>query len=234
MELIELEDHFNTAGGQFISSAYTMQEKLQKIKAYIFDWDGVFNDGFKLSTQGSGFSEVDSAGVRLLRYAHYQARKSNSILAIITGAENPTAKWFIKKQNGNALYQKAINKNVAFKHFCTKNELLPEEVAFIYDDVIDIEIAQQCGLSFCIGRLANPLFLNFVENNSLADYITASQGNEHGVREVCELLVGLYGSYDECLKNVINREDSYREHKEKLKVFAPEFFFIDGTDVIIA
>ena len=43
MELIGLEDHFNTAGGQFISSAYTMQDKLQKIKAYIFDWDGVFN-----------------------------------------------------------------------------------------------------------------------------------------------------------------------------------------------
>ena len=113
MELIELEDHFNAAGGQFISSAFTMRQKLQNIKAFIFDWDGVFNDGFKHSTTGSGFSEVDSAGLRLLRYAYYLVNQKNAPLAIITGAENPSAKWLLEKQDGNALYQKALDKNVA-------------------------------------------------------------------------------------------------------------------------
>ena len=233
MELIELEDHFNTAGGQFISSAYTMQQKLQNIKAFIFDWDGVFNDGFKHSTAGSGFSEVDSAGLRLLRFAFYQANQINATLAIITGAENPTAKWLLEKQNGNALYQKALNKNVALEHFCNKHGLKAKEIAFVYDDVIDLPIAKQCGLSFCMGRLANPLFLRYVEEHELADYITASQGNEHGVREVCELLVGLYGNYDACLEGLLERSDSYRQHKEDLLSFKTEIFEIDGTDVII-
>jgi len=232
MELIELEDHFNTAGGQFISSAFTMQNKLQKIKAFIFDWDGVFNDGSKHSPAGSGFSEVDSAGLRLLRYAHFKARQVNAPLAIITGAENPAAKWFLEKQNGNALYQKALDKNIALQHFCNKHGLKAEEVAFVYDDVIDLNIAKQCGLSFCIGRLANPLFMSYVEEKSLADYISASQGNEHGVREICELLVGLYGNYNACIEGLLKRDDSYRQHKKDLQSFKTEFFEIDGTDVI--
>ncbi len=234
MELIELEDHFNTAGGQFISSAFTMQKKLEGIKAFVFDWDGVFNDGSKLSTAGSGFSEVDSAGMRLLRYAYFLKNKHNVPLAIITGAENPSAKWFLEKQSGNALYQKAIDKNVALQHFCNKHSLKPSEVCFVYDDVIDLKIANQCGLKFCIGRLANPLFMNYVEEHGLADYITASQGNEHGVREVCELLVGLYGNYSHCIDSLLQVDASYRNHREELMGFKPDFFEIDGTDVIIA
>ena len=234
MELIELEDHFNAAGGQFISSAFTMRQKLQNIKAFIFDWDGVFNDGFKHSTTGSGFSEVDSAGLRLLRYAYYLVNQKNAPLAIITGAENPSAKWLLEKQDGNALYQKAFDKNVALQHFCNKHGLKAHEIAFVYDDVIDLKITEKCGLSFCIGRLANPLFMNYVEEKSLADYITASQGNEHGVREVCELLVGLYGNYNACLEGLLKSDDSYRQHKEDLKSFKAEVFEIDGTDVIIA
>jgi len=234
MELIELEDHFNSAGGQFISSAFTMQKKLEKIKAFVFDWDGVFNDGSKHSSKGSGFSEVDSAGMRLLRYAYFLKHQHNMPLAIITGAENPSAKWFLEKQNGNALYQKAIDKNVALQHFCNKHGLKSEEVAFVYDDVIDLKIAKHCGLNFCIGRLANPLFMSYVEENNLADYITASQGNEHGVREVCELLVGLYGNYNHCVTSLLNGEESYRNHREQLLTFNPDCFEIDGTDVIIA
>ena len=234
MELIELEDHFNTAGGQFISSAFTMQKKLEHIKAFVFDWDGVFNDGSKLSTTGSGFSEVDSAGLRILRYAYFLKNQQNMPLAIITGAENPSAKWLLEKQNGNALYQKAIDKNVALQHFCNKHGLKPAEVCFVYDDIIDLKIAKQCGLKFCIGRLANPLFMNYVEENDLADYITASQGNEHGVREVCELLVGLYGNYNLCIDSLLRNDPSYLSHREQLSTFKPDFFEIDGTDVIIA
>lgn len=234
MELIELEDHFNTAGGQFISSSYTMREKLKNIKAFIFDWDGVFNDGSKLSTQGSGFSEIDSAGLRLLRYSAFLANQSNCLLAVITGAENPSAKWLIEKQNGNALYQKALNKSVALDHFCNKHKLKAEEVAFIYDDIIDLNLAKTVGLSFCIGRLANPLFMTYVEENRLADYITASQGNEHGVREVCELLVGLYGNYQASIEGILLGDDSYKQHKDDLKTQQSEFYFIDGLDVVIA
>ena len=32
-----------------------------------------------------------------------------------------------------------------------------KEVAFIFDDVLDIEVAKMSGLSFFVGRKANPL-----------------------------------------------------------------------------
>jgi 3-deoxy-D-manno-octulosonate 8-phosphate phosphatase (KDO 8-P phosphatase) len=37
--------------------------RLARTKAVLFDWDGVFNDGFKDAEGGSSFSEVGGMGV---------------------------------------------------------------------------------------------------------------------------------------------------------------------------
>ena len=60
---------FEKGGGEFVSPPSVFIDKLKKIKAVLFDWDGVFNDGFKRGVDGSIFSEVDAMGTNLLRYA---------------------------------------------------------------------------------------------------------------------------------------------------------------------
>jgi len=42
--LQQIKDNFQ---GAFLVTPTELQEKLAKIKAYVFDWDGVFNNGFK-------------------------------------------------------------------------------------------------------------------------------------------------------------------------------------------
>lgn len=216
MELIELEDHFSDIGGQFISSAFDIRNKLKGIKAYLFDWDGVFNDGSKLGNEGSGFSEVDSAGLRMLRYGHFKAFGTIPQLGIITGAQNPVALNLMKSHQAQSVYQGAIRKAEALAHFLSHSGLKPEEVCYVYDDVLDLAIAGQVGLRFCVGRLANPLFLGLVAGSDLADYITASQGNEHAVREVSELLLGLMGTYTQVVEEFIGGQTEYSKFKQAL------------------
>jgi len=38
---------FTQLGGEFITPVSELAEKLSSVKAFIFDWDGVFNDGTK-------------------------------------------------------------------------------------------------------------------------------------------------------------------------------------------
>jgi 3-deoxy-D-manno-octulosonate 8-phosphate phosphatase (KDO 8-P phosphatase) len=43
-------------GAEFILHQYKMTERLQSIKAFVFDWDGVFNNGEKHGGGSSSFS----------------------------------------------------------------------------------------------------------------------------------------------------------------------------------
>ena len=60
---------YQQQGGVFITPPSVLIEKLSKVKALLFDWDGVFNDGRKTQTSGSGFSEVDSMALNMLRFS---------------------------------------------------------------------------------------------------------------------------------------------------------------------
>ena len=43
----QIESLFKSVGADFIISAEEIKNKLKHIKAFIFDWDGVFNAGLK-------------------------------------------------------------------------------------------------------------------------------------------------------------------------------------------
>ena len=60
---------FESEGGEFITPPFVLMEKLKNIKAIVFDWDGVFNEGVKGGGNHSGFSEIDSMGTNMLRFS---------------------------------------------------------------------------------------------------------------------------------------------------------------------
>jgi 3-deoxy-D-manno-octulosonate 8-phosphate phosphatase (KDO 8-P phosphatase) len=186
-------------GGTFCRPFAEFEERLAKIKAYLFDWDGVFNNGVKAESGGSPFSEVDAMGTNMLRFGHWLKTGSLPVVAVITGEENPVASYLSRRERFHALYFKSSNKLLAFDHFLKTNHLREEEVAFVYDDVLDLGVAQRCGLRLMVYHSAAPLFQGFAIKNELADYITAH--DDHGVREVCELLLGVHEKYDEAIRS---------------------------------
>lgn len=227
----EIENIYHESGGQFISDSREIQNKLKNIKAYIFDWDGVFNNGEKSSSGGSNFSEVDSMGTNLLRYSHYLINQQLPVTAIISGEKNDTAFYFSKRECFNYSFFKVADKMNALRFICEKENIQPNEVAYFFDDVLDLSIAEVCGIRILVNQKANPLFANYCYRNKLVDYLTFSSGGEHAVREGTELLMGLNGNYDKVMTDRKNSVDSYKIYIEARKKVAPDFYTVSNNKI---
>ena len=207
-----VKEFFTAEGGEFTTDVEQILLKIPQIKAFIFDWDGVFNDGTKNENMTSLFAEPDSMGTNLLRFSFWLDHKSLPPVAIISGEKNSSAHKFATRERINAFYFKFANKTDALLDFCAQNNLKPDEIAFVFDDVIDLTLAQMVGLRFLVRRKGSPLMTNFVRNNDLCDYITACRGGEHAVREVCELMMGLRGNFDRVMKERMLFGDLYKNY----------------------
>lgn len=206
---------FARAGGQFCIPAVDIQRKLENIKAFVFDWDGVFNDGSKRDQTGSGFTEPDAMGTNMLRFSYWLKNKSLPVTAIITGEENESALFLAKREHFTSLYFKASNKLKSFEHFLNTNHLQAKEAAFVFDDVLDLSVASRCGVRMAAYRKSNPLFNQYVITNQLADYMTGNSGGENAVREGSELLMGLYENYDEAISNRMSFSETYQQYLQQ-------------------
>lgn len=196
----KIEQIFVDNGGRFITPAIEITEKLKKIKAFIFDWDGVFNSGTKGESKSSNYSEVDAMGTNMLRLGYWlHNERSLPVMSIITGESNKMAVYLAEREHFNHVYFSFINKAVAFQHLLDSYNLQPEEVAFCFDDVLDFPITQKCGLRFMISRKGSPMFNEYAINKNHVDYITGQPGGNFAIREVIELILGLQGQYDKAL-----------------------------------
>ncbi len=212
MELSEIEKLFSSKGGAFIVSPFLLQQKLAKIKAFVFDWDGVFNSGTKGVGHTSGFSEPDAMGTNLLRFSHWLLFGSLPTVAIITGEANESAISLAMREHFTCIHTKSKNKIESFSYFLTENKLHAQEVAFVFDDVLDLGMAKLCGLKIQIHRNASPILNDFIRKETLADYITFNEGGHHAIREVCELIIGIRGNYSETVTNRLEFSAKYQTY----------------------
>lgn len=210
--------------GIFLAEPMALQGKLLKIKAFVFDWDGVFNDGTKDASGSSPFNEVDSMGVNMLRFSHYLRRGSNPVTAVITGEHNTAAFTLAKREHFHAVYYRIKNKKDALKHLCSTHNLELHDIAYFFDDVLDLSIAELCGLRVMIGRTGSPLFRELVQQRKLADYITAADGSKNAVREAAELLIGLGGSYEDIIMQRVHYTEAYSKYIDQRNEPEPAFY----------
>ncbi|MEO8733900.1 MAG: hypothetical protein ABI373_06190 [Flavobacteriales bacterium] len=201
---------------RFLHDPAELQRRAKNIKAVIFDWDGVFNDGWKDQNWGSPFSEVGSMGVNMLRFALWLKNGVNPPSAVITGQVNPLAEKFVQREKFHGIYMGFINKPDAFDEFLAKHALKAEEVAFFFDDAIDLSLAQQCGLRVMIGRKAGERFTDHVIARGDADIVTVNSGGENGLREATEAVIELLGNFADVFdQRAAYTEDYQRYLKER-------------------
>ncbi len=203
---------YESIGAEFLIPQYKVSEKLQTIKAFVFDWDGVFNNGQKQANGSSSFNEIDSMGTNLLRFSHYLKNKKLPLTAIISGEKNETAFYFSGREHFNASYFKFSDKRIALQHFCDAHHIKPSEVCYFFDDVLDLPIATVAGLRIFIQRKAGLQFNTYVKQNHLADYITGSNSGDFAVREACEMLISCNGNFDQVITLRMNFDDSYKQY----------------------
>jgi 3-deoxy-D-manno-octulosonate 8-phosphate phosphatase (KDO 8-P phosphatase) len=220
-----LEQQFVELGGTFLTPAKKIKSSLTLVKAFLFDWDGVFNDGRKTNNIGSTFSEVDSMGINLLRFNYWLKNEQFLRVFIITGINNQSAIEFSNREHIDGIFLNVKNKKEALESICDKYKIIPKETAFIFDDVLDIEVAKLSGLSFFIGRKSSPLLMDYIRKNRICDYISAFSGEMHAIREICELLIGLSGDYDKTIELRIKFLGEYEEYLNRRNAI--------NTDVVL-
>ena len=216
--------------GDFLTDEATIVARLADIKAIIFDWDGVFNNGVKQPNGSSTFSEVDSMGTNMLRFSHYLRHGEVPYTAIITGETNDDACKLGRRECFDAVYSGIKHKKDALTHLVHQRGFEPKHIAFVFDDVLDFSVAAEAGLRFMVSRECNPLLMDYARKNGLADYLTANSGNDHAVREVAELMIGMNGNYDETISNRVQYSDKYRQYLHSRNSRDPKFYkLIDET-----
>ncbi|MEO1384525.1 MAG: phosphatase [Bacteroidota bacterium] len=214
---------FTELGGKFLVQPEIFLQKLDKITCVLFDWDGVFNSGEKGEGTTSHFYEADSMGTNLLRFALWGKNQQNiPIAGVLSGASSPSARTFVLREHFHFLATRFKHKSEAIEVVCQQFNLKPEEILWVYDDVLDVSAARMCGLRVMVRRTASPLFTQYVEKEGLAEYITAHAGGNFAVREISELLIGLMGKWEETLAHRTTYSSTYRTYLEIRQAVQPQ------------
>lgn len=203
---------FSAAGGRFLIPAEEMADAVARVRAVVFDWDGVFNAGAKGSGSASGFSEADSMGVNMLRFGLWRSNGQLPAAAIVTGEENPAAVQFGEREHFQAIYLGVADKRSALRHLCQSEAIDPKQVALVFDDINDLGMAEECGVRCMVRRDGSPLLHQYAGEHGLCDYVTAATPGSHAVREVAELMLGQLGVYDDVVRSRVDMDAAYQEY----------------------
>jgi len=150
--------------------------KLPKVKAFIFDVDGVLTDG-------SVTLMPDGEQVRVMNikdgYALQLAIKKGYKIAIISGGKSEMVR---KRLNGLGItdvYLGSHTKIDAYKEYIEIYNLNADEILYMGDDIPDYEVMQQVGVATCPADAAP-------EIKEISIYISHHKGGKGSVRDVIE------------------------------------------------
>jgi 3-deoxy-D-manno-octulosonate 8-phosphate phosphatase (KDO 8-P phosphatase) len=94
------------------------------------------------------------------------------------------------------VYQGHENKRAAFAELLQNLNLRPEQVAHVGDDVLDLPIMLQAGFAVAV------FDANFAVKQR-ADWCTQNPGGLGAVREVCDLIMQVQGTFDAMLQTYL-------------------------------
>ena len=168
----------------FIQTIYRM------IKLVLTDIDGVWTDGGmyydEIGNEWKKFNTSDSAGVLFLRLL-------NIPIGIITGENTEIVKRRAKKLNINELHLGVKNKLQVATDTCKKYNIQMNELAYIGDDINDIQLLESAGLSACPANAPD-----YVKSH--ANIVLKKNGGEGVFRDFVEYILKKENLLDKAIK----------------------------------
>ena len=119
---------------------------LKKIKAIIFDVDGVLSaQTVTMDESGEPHRSVNVHD----GYAIHLARKMGLRIAILSGARSESLQKRYEYLGLEDIYLSCSIKMEKYEEFLAKHGLRDEEIAFMGDDIPDLEVLRRVGCSCC-------------------------------------------------------------------------------------
>jgi len=168
-------------------SAERLLLKIRKVRLLILDVDGVMTDGLIIiddaGLESKQFDVRDGHGLKMLM-------RCDIGVALLTGRRSKVVEHRAADLGITEVYQGVWNKCEAFTGIVERHNLVPDETAYIGDDVVDVPLLKRVGFSVAVAD-AVP------EARKVADYVTKRPGGRGAVREVCEMILTAQGRWEE-------------------------------------
>lgn len=156
-----------------------LKEKCRQIKIVLTDVDGVLTDGgMYYSNKGDvmkKFHTRDGMGVTLLL-------RKNIHTMIITKEKTSIVRKWAKKMRVKKLYDGILQKETMVDIICKQFKVKPSQLAYIGDDVNDLELLNKVGFS------ASPADA-IEEVKNTCDYICKVNGGRGAFREIADMIL---------------------------------------------
>lgn len=162
------------------------KEIMPQITTFIFDVDGVLTNGL---------IHISSSGelTRLMNvkdgYALKTAIMRGYNICIISGGKNEGVKKRLEALGIGDVYLGAHSKTELFEDYISKNNIKPEEVLYMGDDIPDYPVMKLVGLATCPKDAV-------AEIQQISDYISQKKGGLGCVRDVIEQVLKVQGKWE--------------------------------------
>jgi 3-deoxy-D-manno-octulosonate 8-phosphate phosphatase (KDO 8-P phosphatase) len=161
-----------------------VREHAAQVKLLVLDVDGVLTDG-RLQYDAKGkecktFHARDGYGIR-------RALESGLEVAVISGRKSIPVEQRMSELGIDNVHLGIGDKPAVLRQLLAKLELDWDQVAYVGDDLPDLECMQLAGLAIAVAD-AHP------QLDEVADWHTSLGGGQGAVREVCDLLLGARNS----------------------------------------
>ncbi|MGB8951950.1 MAG: HAD-IA family hydrolase [Candidatus Aminicenantales bacterium] len=173
--------------------------RARRVKMIIMDVDGTLTDGTLLvmpdGEEIKSYNVKDGMGVLLAQLAGLK-------VGIITGKTSAALEKRANRLKIYDLYQGVLDKKRVLDDILNKNNLAAEEIAYIGDDLGDLEVIQSAGFAAAVAD-AHPA----VKRNS--HFICKNSGGRGAVREFIEFIIKAqdkWGLIESRIKDLFDRK----------------------------
>jgi len=165
-------------------------EKAQKIKAILFDVDGVLTDGGIIyDNSGNEIKKFNVKDGQIISHL----KKLGFIVGAITGRNSQVVKNRCEELKLNFHKHGVKDKLLEFDTFKKEYALIDEQIAYIGDDIIDLSILLRCGLSVTPHDARN-----YMKEN--VNIVTASKGGKGVFRDIADYILESQNLLEELIK----------------------------------
>jgi 3-deoxy-D-manno-octulosonate 8-phosphate phosphatase (KDO 8-P phosphatase) len=157
----------------------TIIEKCKKIKLLVTDVDGVLTDGGIIYDE----SKIETKRFNVKDgYICKYLLNSGIKLGIITGRSSKVVQHRAEELRFSHIYQGANDKLSVMKVIQQLEHVTPSEIAYIGDDLNDVDLFKYVGLS----AAPNDVF-DYIANE--VDYVCSRKGGDGAFREFADLIL---------------------------------------------
>ncbi len=164
--------------------------RAKAIRALVMDVDGVMTDGGII--YDNDFVEYKRFNVKDGQIISH-LKRSGIIVGVLTGRDSEVVKKRCEELKMDFHYHGLKDKLAQLHEVQATYQLAAHEIAYIGDDIIDLDIMRQCGLA-CAPADA----LSYVRRE--AHLVTQVKGGEGAVREVADLILSAQNKFIDIIK----------------------------------